>query len=305
MRIVSLLPAATEIVAALGAGESLVGVTHECDHPAWVRGLPRVTASAVPVHASPGVVDAAVRQLVASAAPVFTLDEALISALAPDVLLTQALCDVCAVSERDVCALAERLSVGAIERRVATLGGTSLAGVCDDVRAVAAAIGRVEAGERLIAELERRLAAVAEGLTADDRRPRVAVVEWTDPVFLAGHWGPEMVRLAGGVDVLGTEGAHSTTVPLATLAATDPEIVLIAPCGYELTRAASEARALVDTDEWRWLAGRELWAIDANAVLSRPGPRLVDGVELLAAIFHPTRFPVPNGTLATRIEPFE
>lgn len=297
MRIISLLPAATEIVAALGAVDSLVGVTHECDYPPRVRSLPRVTASAVPVHAAPGDVDAAVRGLASVGAPVFTLDETRIATLAPDVLLTQALCDVCAVSERDVCALADRLTLDGHIARVATLGGTSIAGMCDDVRRVAAAIGADDAGEGLVRSIETRLAAVEQSIDGR-RRPRVLVIEWTDPVFLAGHWGPEMVRLAGGIDVLGVEGARSTTVPIEALEAADPEIVLVAPCGYDLERASTEARALLGRQEWNWLRQRQVWALDANAILSRPGPRIVDGVEALAAIFSGT---APNDAVALSI----
>lgn len=283
MRIVSLLPAASEIVAALGAVDALVGVTHECNYPHAVRALPRVTASAVPQDVAPGVVDAAVRERVAEGAPVFALDEARIEALAPDVLLTQALCDVCAVSERDVCALAERLG----GRRMVTLGGTTIDGVLGDVERVAAAIGRRSEGAALVAVLRHRLAA-AERAARDgahrEARRRVAVVEWTDPVFLAGHWGPELVRRAGGECVLAAEGAHSTTVSHAALAAAGPDLVVVAPCGYDLARAAAESRALLDDPAWAWLVGREVWALDSDALLSRPGPRLVDGVETLAAI---------------------
>ncbi len=303
MRAVSLLPAATEICAALGALDCLAGVTHECDFPSTVAALPRVTRSAVPVHAPPAEVDAAVREAVAAGAPVFELDEAAIAALGPDVLLTQALCDVCAVSADDVCALARR--IGEATGRapaVVTLGGTTLAGVCDDVRRAGEALGRPAAGEALAAAFAARLAAVHEALKAARApRPRVAVVEWTDPVFLAGHWGPEMVRRAGGVDVLGTAGAHSTTVPVEALAAADAEVVVVAPCGYDLARAAEEAAGLVGRPGWGWLAGRAVWAVDANAYVSRPGPRLADGVELFARIFHPGLFGAPDPTRAARI----
>ena len=307
MRVVSLLPAATEICAALGALDRVAGVTHECDFPPEAARLPRVTGSAVPTHAPPAEVDAAVREAVAAGAPVFTLDEAAIAALRPDVLLTQALCDVCAISADDVCAVAARLGAsaggaGAVAPAVVTLGGTTLAGVSDDVRRVANALGRPAAGEALVAALAARLAGVHEALkAARASRPRVAVIEWTDPVFLAGHWGPEMVRRAGGLDVLGTAGAHSTTVAIDALAAANPEIVVVAPCGYDLPRAADEARAVLARPEWAWLAGRLVWAVDANAYVSRPGPRLVDGVELFARIFHPQLFGAPDTTRALQL----
>jgi iron complex transport system substrate-binding protein len=300
MRVVSLLPAATEICAALGAFDRVVGVTHECDCPAEAAARPRVTRSALPEHADPGAVDAAVRERSAAGAPLFALDEAAVAALRPDLLLTQALCDVCAVWEGDVRAIAARLPH---PPAVVTLGGTTLDGVCDDVRRVAEALGRPSAGDALVAALRARLAAVHEALKAARApRPRVAVVEWTSPIFLAGHWGPEMVRRAGGVDVLGTAGAHSTTVTPDALAAADPEVVLVAPCGYDLPRAAAEAGALLADPAWRWLRGRRVWALDANAYLSRPGPRLVDGVEILARIFHPQLFGAPAGHAAVRVD---
>lgn len=299
MRAVSLLPAATEICAALGALDLVAGVTHECDFPAEAACRPRVTSSAIPTHAPAGEVDAAVRALAATGTPLFALDEPAIAALRPDVLLTQALCDVCAVWEGDVRAIAARLPH---TPAVVTLGGATLAGVADDVRRVAEAVGRPAAGAALAAAMDARLAAVHHALAAARApRPRVAVVEWTDPIFLAGHWGPEMVRRAGGVDVLGTAGAHSATVTRDALAAADPEVVLVAPCGYDLARAADEARALLADPRWAWLANRAVWAIDANAYLSRPGPRLVDGVELMAHLFHPRLFGAPDPTRAVRV----
>ena len=304
MRIVSLLPAATELCAALGALDLVAGVTHECDVPAAARALPRVTRSAVPEHAAPAEVDAAVRALAATGAPLFTLDEAAIAALAPDVLLTQALCDVCAVSEGDVRAIAAQLAAAraGVAPAVVTLGGTTLAGVLDDVRRVADALCRPTAGAALVAALEARLAAVDGVLgAAQAPRPRAALVEWTAPVFLAGHWGPEMLARAGGTDVLAVAGAHSTTVDHAALAATAPDVVIVAPCGYDLARAAAEARALRDDPAWAWLAGRAVWAMDANAYVSRPGPRLVDGVEILARVLHPARFGAPDARQAVRI----
>jgi iron complex transport system substrate-binding protein len=305
--IVALLPAATEIVAALGAADRLVGVTHECDHPPEaVAGRARVTRAAVPSHldgATAAEIDAAVRERSATGAPLFALDEPAIAALGPDVLLTQGLCDVCAVWEGDVRALAARLGEGRGRApRVATLGGTTLDGVLDDVVAVAEALALRGAGAALVEAARARVRAVHETLKAARApRPRVAVVEWTSPVFLAGHWGPDLVRRAGGVDVLGTAGAHSTTVALDALAAADPEVVLVAPCGYDLAHAVPEARATLADPAWAWLGGRAVWALDANAFLSRPGPRLVDGVELLAAVLHPTLFGAPDPGGATRL----
>jgi len=300
MRILSLLPAATEIVAALDAADALVGVTHECDFPERARALPRVTASAVDAAASALEVDRAVRNRSAEGAPLFALDEARIGALRPDVIVTQALCEVCAVSETDVRAIAARLPAAP---RVVTLGGSTLDGVFEDVARVAEALGAPERGAALVERLRARMRAVHETLEAAAApRPRVAVIEWTDPVFAAGHWVPEMVRRAGGVDVLARPGEHSRTMPLADVAAADPEVVIIAPCGYDVTRAAGEVTRLMADDAWRWLRGRAVWAVDANALVSRPGPRLVDGIETFAAIFNPGLFQKPTEGRAVRVK---
>jgi len=288
LRTVSLLPAATEIVAALGALEHLVGITHECDYPAVVCSRARVTRSAVDGRGAPGAVDAQVRALADGGAPLFTLLEKQIVSLHPELILTQAQCDVCAVSEADVRALARRISP---EPRVVTLTGTTLDGVLADVAAVGEALGVADEAEELLDGLRARLRAVHETLKAARApRPRAAIIEWTDPVYAAGHWVPEMVHRAGGADVLASPGEHSRPRPLAEVAAADPEVVVIAPCGYDVARAAAEARRVAGLDEWRWLRGRQVWAMDSNALLGRPGPRLIDGVETLARIFNPTLF---------------
>ena len=305
MRVISLLPAATEMVAWLGATEHLVGITHECDFPPVLTGRPRVTRASVPAagahgSAAPLEVDTAVREATAAGLSLFTLDEARIRALHPDVILTQALCDVCAVSETDVRALAARLDP---PPRIVTLSGTTIDGILDDVRAVADALGVPSEADELIAGERARLRTVHETLKAARApRPRVLVVEWSEPVFLAGHWGPEQVRRAGGTDVLGTAGAHSVPVPLETCVAADPEIVLIAPCGYDLTSARAEADRLLAHDDWQWLAGRQVWALDANGLVSRPGPRVVDGVEAMARIFNPGLFSAIDARHAVRVQ---
>lgn len=305
MRVISLLPAATEIVAYLGATEHLVGITHECDFPPVVGSRARVTRATVPAagahgDALPGEVDAAVREASASGRSLFTLDEERITALHPDLILTQALCDVCAVSETDVRALAARLSPAP---RIVTLGGTTIDGIFADIRAVAEALGVQSEADELIAGDLARLRTVHETLKAAKApRPRVVVVEWTDPVYLAGHWGPEQVYKAGGLDVLGTAGAHSVTVPLEQCVAADPEIVLIAPCGYDLHAARGEANRLMGDPAWSsWLLGRQVWAVDANGLVSRPGPRVVDGVETMARIFNPTLFSPMDPLHAVRV----
>ncbi len=299
MRVVSLLPAATEIVAFLGASESLVGITHECDYPEVVASRARVTHSAIPHSADPAEIDAAVKAQSGEGHALFTLDEPRIRALHPDVLLTQALCDVCAVRETDVQALATRLSP---TPRVVTLGGTTLDGIYADIVAVADAMHEESDAEELLAGLRDRVKHVHDTLhAAKAPRPRVALIEWTAPVYIAGHWGPEQIKRAGGVDVLGTAGEHSATVEMSALELASPEFVLIAPCGYGLAASVAEARRLLTLPEWAWLKNRQVWALDANALVSRPGPRVVDGIETMARIFNPMLFSALDPRHAQRV----
>jgi iron complex transport system substrate-binding protein len=267
-----------------------VGVTHECDYPPEVGRLPRVTRSAVDAASTaPGAIDAEVRERAAAGCSLYELAEEEIRALAPDVIVTQAVCEVCAVSEHDVRALAARLRPAP---RVVTLSATTLDGIFRDVATVADALGLAERWQALSRALEARLAAVHRTLkAARAHRPRVAVVEWTDPIYVAGHWVPEMVYRAGGADALATAGEPSRAVGVDALAAADPNVVVIAPCGYTLPRAIDEAQELLGRDEWQWLRGRAVFALDAAALVSRPAPRVVDGVEALARMFHPALFP--------------
>jgi iron complex transport system substrate-binding protein len=298
MRVISLLPAATDMVAATGCGRLLVGVTHECDIPPGAPPPPRVTATAVRDDA-PGAVDEQVRALSAQGVALFTLDADRIRALSCDLVITQALCEVCAVRETDVRALAATLSP---PPAIITLGATTLDGMLADLERVAAAMGSAPAGLSATAALRQRILAVHERLrSAAAPRPSVAVVEWCAPVYTAGHWVPDMVRRAGGRDVVAAPGQHSAVTTAAAIAAADPEVILVAPCGYDVTRAADAATALLAQEEWRWAAGRTAWALDANHLTSRPGPRLADGIETIAAILHPTLFPTPSLDFARRV----
>jgi iron complex transport system substrate-binding protein len=298
MRVISLLPAATDMVAATGGGGLLVGITHECDIPAGAPPLARVTATAVRDDA-PGAVDEHVRALSAEGAALFTLDADRIRALSCDLLITQALCEVCAVRETDVRALASTLSP---PPAVITLGATTLDGILADLERVAAAIGSESEGRSAAAALRQRMLAVHERLrSAAAPRPSVAVVEWCDPVYAAGHWVPDMVHRAGGRDVVAAPGQHSAVTTAAAIAAADPEVILVAPCGYDVSRAADAAMALLAQEDWRWAAGRTVWALDANHLTSRPGPRLADGIETIAAILHPALFPAPSLDFARRV----
>lgn len=295
--VVSLLPGATDIMVALGVGDMLVAVTHECDMPSRFD-VPRVTSTPIAIGAA-GDVDQQVRETAMRGESLFHLDEHRIAASRPDVILTQALCEVCAVSENDVRALAARL---APPPRIVTLSGTTLATVFDDIRAVAIALNLAPQADELIAGFESRMHRIHHTLTqATAPRPRVAVIEWTDPIYAAGHWVPELITRAGGIDVLATPGEHSTTRTVADVRDANPDIVIFAQCGYITERAAAEATTLLAQPAWAWARNTSVWAIDANSYTSRPGPRIVDGVEIAAAVIHPSLFPPPHPTHAQRV----
>jgi iron complex transport system substrate-binding protein len=316
-RVISLLPAATEIVAALDVPELLVGITHECDYPAdVVRSLPHVTSTPIGVGA-PGVIDQQVREAAYSGESLFRLNEQRITELEPTVVLTQALCDVCAINENDVRALSARMNPSPT---IVTLSGTTFDGVFHDIKQVAAALNMADAGERLLAQYRARLDAVATTLQqVSTPPPRVIVIEWTDPIYLAGHWVPEVITRAGGVDPLVNAGTHSTVYTIDQIREAAPDVLLIAPCGYDVARAADEAADLLAGEEWQWVRnpgnhtsrvgesvgdrseGTTVWALDANSLTSRPGPRIVDAVETIAAILYPKLFAPPRASHALRI----
>ncbi len=292
MRVVSLLPAATEIVAALGLQSWLVGVSHECDHPPGVAALPRVTVC--PIHQAPlssREIDQRVREALASGQSLYVIDEVLLRDLRPDVILTQRLCDVCAVGHGSVAALAETLPG---PPRVVSLEPMTLADVLADVERVAEALGVLQRGIELHRALRGRIDAVAGRTGSAAGRPRCFLMEWAEPPFCAGHWNPELVALAGGREVLGSPGQPSRAVSWDEIAAAAPEVVVLACCGFTEARARQDLPLLEARPEWKELpavaAGR-VHMVDATAHFSRPGPRLVDSLELLAALLHPERFP--------------
>ena len=296
-RIASLVPSATEMLFALGLGDSVVAVTHECDHPAAARELPHLTRSVIPDGLGPAEIDAAVREVTGRGEALYQLDEEALARLEPELIVTQALCEVCAVSYDDVRAVAARLPGNP---EVLSLDPATLADVLVDVETLAAATGTDATGARLRSELEHRLGAVGEAVAGAERRPRVLALEWLSPPFIGGHWVPEMIRLAGGEDPVGEAGVDSRTVRWGVFAAARPEVVIVMPCGLDAPAAAAQAR-----DHAELLAGlgaRDIWAVDAAATFSRPGPRLVEGVELLGHLLHSDRVPAPQGLDWSRIE---
>jgi iron complex transport system substrate-binding protein len=292
MRIVSLVPSATEILFAVGAGDQVVGVTHECDFPPAARELPRITGDLLPAGLEPAEVDRAVRSLTKEGRAIYELDEARLRALQPDLIVTQALCAVCAVSYEDVVAIAERLDSAP---QVLALDPRTLGEVLGDVGAVAHAADAEAAGAALVAEAADRIDRVRHAVAG---APPVGVValEWLDPVYVAGHWTPQLVEHAGGVDLLGRAGEHSEVVGWAGIKAVAPEVVVVMPCGFDAERAQEQAYDF--GDELAELGARRVVAVDAAAYFSRPGPRLVDGLELLAHVLHPDLVQAPEGVSA-------
>jgi len=280
VRILSLLPSATEIVYALGLEEELVGVTHECDWPPAARSRRQVSFSALPPAASPGEVDRLVSATVNGGEPIYHLDTEAVGELRPELVLTQDLCAVCAVPSGHVNAALEVLGCRA---EVLSMDPSSLDGVLACVLEVGAATGAHVRAAELVDSLRARLDTVAARVAGRDR-PRTFALEWSDPPFNAGHWVPEMIELAGGEPVLASRGTPSVRVGWEQVASAAPEVVVFMPCGYDLEAASSEARGLLDRAE---LAGvTRLFAVDASSYFSRPGPRLVDGVEILASALH-------------------
>ena len=279
MRLVSLLPSATEIVYALGLGDQLAGVTFECDEPPSARAEKTIVVGGLDTRGmTPREIDDYVRGRLAAGGDLYTLHERALAELQPDLILTQDLCRVCALPSGQVEAALDYLGCRA---RVLTLDPRSLEEVLDSIHVVGQATGVPGRAERMVAGLRARLAQVAARV-AGQRRPKVAVIEWVDPPFTAGHWVPDLVTAAGGISVTGRSGEPSARASWADIAAAEPELVVVAPCGYHLPGAAEQAGIAA-----RELPGVPVWAIDADGIVVRPGPRLVAGVEALAAALHP------------------
>ncbi|NVB76997.1 MAG: cobalamin-binding protein [Kofleriaceae bacterium] len=286
-RVVSLLPSATEIVCALGAGDQLVGISHECDFPPEITDRPRLTSTRIDASCSSKAIDEAVRAVIASALSIYAVDEARLAALAPDVIITQDLCEVCAVSLDDVRAavarLAHRESV-----EIVSLSPTTLGHVLEDVERVAAALGIPDRGRETRSELERRINDIARRALAVQTRPRVVSLEWLDPLMIGGMWMPELAALAGGTPVGTIAGEHAPTVTLDELVALEPDVVVIKPCGFSLARALAESPPL--TAIGKALPEARMYVTDGNQFFNRPGPRLVESLEIMAACVHPELF---------------
>ena len=286
-RIVSFLPAATEIVCAIGAGEDLVGRSHECDFPSHVQQLPVVSRPSLPVdELTQGEIDSAVSAQLASGASLYLVDEVLLNDLAPDVVLTQDLCQVCAPSGTELTRALRELSS---KPDVLWLTPRNIGEIEQNVRDIGRVTGRDREADALIADSRARIDAVKQSVEGAPRR-RVVFLEWTDPAFCAGHWVPEMVALAGGIDPLGQAGGDSVRMSWQDVVDAKPDILIVAPCGYGLSASEDAARSLPT------IPGTTVFAVDANAYFARPGPRIAEGVELLASLFHPERFEWPHET---------
>lgn len=290
-RIVTLLPSATEIVCALGFEDRLVGRSHECDYPPSVTRLPALTAPTFDVEGTSAEIDARVRDLVGRALSVYRVDAATLAELRPDVIVTQSQCDVCAVSMSDVEAAVSRW-IGA-RPTIVSLAPRRLEDVWKDIETVATALGAPERGVELADRLKRRCAEIEKRASTLSEHPSVACVEWIEPLMGAGNWIPEMVAMAGGVNLFGKAGEHSPYVQFDDLARHDPEIVLLAPCGFPIERTMKEFALLKGKPAWAGMkAAREgrVFVADGNHYFNRSGPRLVESVEILAEIVHPEVF---------------
>ena len=290
-RVVSLLASATEIVAALGFEERLVGRSHECDYPPAVRGLPVCTAPRLRTEGTSAEIDREVRGRLARALSIYEVDAGTLAALKPDVVITQTQCDVCAVSPADV----EDALRGLAESRprLVSLRAEVLDDIFEDIRKVAEALGEPAAGEALVARRRGRMDGLAERAATLGTQPRVATVEWVDPYMPAGNWVPDLIALASGENLLGVAGRHSPRLPFEALVEADPDVIVVFPCGFDIKRTLRELPALTKRADWRSLrAVREgrVFAADGNQYFNRSGPRVVESLEILAEILHPDLF---------------
>jgi iron complex transport system substrate-binding protein len=294
MRIVSLVPSATEMLFALGLGPDLIAVTHECDYPQAALELPKITRDVLPAGLTSAQIDAAVKERTLAGESIYELDTGTLANLHPDLIVTQALCSVCAVSYDDVRQLAKELDP---RPQVISLDPRTIGEVLGDARTLAEATDRKDAAVDLVQEASARIDRVRVGVRKAGRRPRVAALEWLDPPFAAGHWTPQLIEYAGGDDVLGFAGEHSQEVTWAAVRAAQPDVVVVMPCGFDAEIAHREAE--MHRDQLAAVGAGEVVAVDAASYFSRPGPRIIDGLELLAHILHPELFPTAPGQALT------
>ena len=303
-RIVSLLAASTEMLFAVGAGRRVVGVSHECNYPADALDLPRVSTTAIDSSAASGTIDEQVKSCVAAGQALYSIDRSLLESLAPDLIVTQAQCDVCAIRYEDVLGAVnecDRLR----DTTVLALNPHSLSDILKDCRCVGVAAGCSSQAEHFVASLQERIDKIAAKTAplAAAARPRVAVIEWTDPPMLAANWTPELVALAGGQLALTNSGEHSTYIDWQTVLEFDPEVIIVTPCGFDLKRTLVEAENLTKSFGWQNLSavrtGR-VFAVDGDAFFNRAGPRIVDSLEILAHAVRPDLFGAPRQMVAGR-----
>lgn len=292
MRVISLLASGTEIVSALGTGEMLVGRSHECDNPEWVKSLPVCTAPAFDISVPSGEIDAEVRRRLKAGEPFYHVNTDLIRELRPDLLITQAHCEVCAVTPDDV----ERAGCGALARQVLALSAGSLGGIYEGVTVLAAALDRPQAGVELVVQMRRRINAVTQAVR-DRSAPTVVMLEWMDPIFSMGNWGPELVEASNGNVLLGTAGMHSQAIPWEQVRQADPDYLIVAPCGFDLARTRLEVPILEALPGWsalRAVKRGQVALADGNKYFNRSGTTVVETVEILAEILHGHRV-TPKG----------
>lgn len=290
-KILSLLPAATEIICALGLEDQLVGRSHECDYPETVKDLPACSSAKVDAAAESAAIDRQVKNILSDALSIYTVDQEKIKELNPDVVITQAQCDVCAVSLADVEAALE--DVLAKDAEIISLEPRGLGDIFNDIRLIARQMGEEQKGEAVIEELSERTELIRHKLKFIDQKPRVACIEWLSPLMVAGNWTPELVEIAGGGAVLAEAGKHSPFVEFDAIREADPEVVIIMPCGFSIERTLQEIDLLFGLPGWSELAAvknNRIYIADGNHYFNRSGPRIVDSIEILAEIIHPKQF---------------
>lgn len=302
IRLVSLLPSATEIICALGLAENLVGVTHECDYPPEVADRPRLTASRISHETmSSAEIDHAVRSQLDGHGSIYDLDEQRMNALKPDLILTQELCEVCAVSYKTVQQAARMFETSV---RVVSLEPNTIRDIFMNIRTVGKLTGTEAAAERVVSELKARLASVSSALKDIETRPRTLMLEWLEPAFAPGHWVPEQVAIAGGDHAFGHAGQPSVTTTAEEIREYAPEVIVLIPCGYykeDILKQLPQSRLPEGWNELPAVLSGEVWAVDATSYFSRPGPRVVRGTEILARILHPEVFGPPTAQEAMRV----